>query len=282
MRVGILHPQSLYNLPEGQIWSGRIRARWLWENWPEAEPYARGTSYDAVIFTPHCASACAAVRGKPLRILDVCNPDWEGRSPFQRALRMCDAVTCSSPRIFEHVKTMTRRPVEYFPDRLDLSRYPVRKSHSGRAETAVWFGYAIGQETLVPMVPEVLERGLKLTLISQKFRRELFGIHADAIDFKAYHHATFEETLLECADIALNPRLEHGRFQYKSNNRTLTAWALGIPVAANASDLDRFLSGEARNSEAAIRLEELRQHWDIRSTVESYRELILKLQAGKK
>jgi hypothetical protein len=83
------------------------------------------------------------------------------------------------------------------------------------------------------------------------------------------------------ADVVLNPQAGYGRWKYKSNNKSLHAWALGIPVAHSAGELAGLMNEEARITEADGRLKEVRERWDVRQSVEEYRALISDLRSQR-
>ena len=78
-------------------------------------------------------------------------------------------------------------------------------------------------------------------------------------------------------DIVILPEPEDERGKYKSDNKTLQSWALGIPVAKTPEDLDKFEDPAERNKEIAIRGEEIRKKHDVKYSVEEYRKLIKEL-----
>ena len=64
------------------------------------------------------------------------------------------------------------------------------------------------------------------------------------------------------------------RGQYKSNNKVTKAWALGMPVARMSEDLERFLDPEERKKEAELRLKEVKEKWDVKTSVSEMKQLI--------
>jgi hypothetical protein len=96
----------------------------------------------------------------------------------------------------------------------------------------------------------------------------------------AWQAKTVHEHLLE-ADVILNYSLDSGRWKYKSNNKTILAWALGLPVAHSADELASLLSEEARTQEAERRLLEVHRDYDIRQSVDEYKVLIARVSALK-
>ena len=63
-------------------------------------------------------------------------------------------------------------------------------------------------------------------------------------------------------------------FEFKSNNKTIQSWALRMPVACNANDLDRLMDGEAREKESEEKYQEVLAKWDIKHSVKEYLDFI--------
>ena len=66
--------------------------------------------------------------------------------------------------------------------------------------------------------------------------------------------------------------------RYKSNNKTVKAWLAGLPVAHDAEQLEQFLPARERNIEALARWSEAKNEYDVRKSVEEYKELIERIQ----
>ena len=93
---------------------------------------------------------------------------------------------------------------------------------------------------------------------------------------------TLEGANVEIArhDIALNPRLDQGHFAYKSDNKTITAWALGVPVARTVDELKTLLDYDARVAEANRRFQEVEERWDVRLSVQEWKQLMERWDAN--
>jgi hypothetical protein len=165
----------------------------------------------------------------------------------------------------------------FIPDRVDLKEFPRQKNHKGRAKSAVWFGYAgnfpvINNEILLALN----KLSLRLLVVADK----PFVSSKAAVDNEKWSLVDYQSKIM-AGDIAINPRIEKDGWQYKSNNKTLTAWALGLPVAVSARELEQFMDAGARNREAEVRMKELKEKWDIKFSVKEYEELINKLKSDK-
>jgi len=80
------------------------------------------------------------------------------------------------------------------------------------------------------------------------------------------------------ADIVLNPKLNVGRFKFKSDNKTVKAWALGMPVAQDDRELKKFMKQEEREKESILRIKEVEDKWDAKLSVQEYKDFIDQLK----
>jgi hypothetical protein len=263
------------------IGSSRIRGHWLIKHWTEAEIFNMGSNYDAIIYQK-AYWIDHAKKFKGVKILDVCDPDiyhWGYRTV--EMIQECDAVTTSTEALAVLYRTFTNKPVICIPDRMDLESHRERKIHNGDAKKAVWFGYSTNFELLKPAVNFLVKNNLELIVISDKD----FSVPNNIADKIKVTNIRWElETVnknIVLGDFVLNPFSNTGRWQFKSNNKTLTAWALGMPVATTAKEMEGFLSEEARVQESELRLKEMQEKWDVKISVEEYKKLIHELHNKK-
>lgn len=284
MKVGILTMESYEHRQKGSVGSSRIRGEWLLNHWPDAEPFHIGQQYDAIIFQKaYWPEYLRSFKG--VKIFDLCDPDWMEGKPVTECLEECDYVTTSTVALRDFVQTITKKPVECVPDRVDLSEHIGKKEHKGKAKKAVWFGYHHNQKTIDQCLSTLARLGLQLTVISDMPyypESKVQGIDdewikANVINMK-YDYATLCQDLIHSGDMLINPRLEEGRFKFKSNNKSVTAWALGIPVASNADDMEVFMDAEERIKEAEKNLAIVRDEYDVKQSVSRYNEIIESLQ----
>lgn len=274
------------NRARDSVGSSRLRCNWLVRNWPEAKEYVIAEKFDAFIFQK--AYFLDYMRVFPgVKIFDICDPDWLDGKPVIEAINLCDAVTCSSQALVDYIQQMTSKPVYYIPDRIDLTLTPQRKEHAGRARTAVWYGYSSNQKVLDQCLSTIKRLGLTLTVISELpyfpetsiegIDDEWVRAHIKNIKYDA---DTINQELV-MADIVLNPKLPKGRFQFKSDNKTVLAWALGMPVAIDAEDMERFMDEDERRKEAELRGQQVVKYWDINISVREFRDIIEKIAEQK-
>jgi hypothetical protein len=179
----------------------------------------------------------------------------------------------------------TDKPVWVIPDRLDFGEFgTLRKKHKGEAKVAAWFGYSENFPMLDSAVNCLLKAGIEeLIVIADK--RQPYFLPANLTDKITlvnlpWTAATVYNDLLK-ADVILNPQSSGGKWKYKSNNKTLTAWALGLPVAHKENELLALKSEEARQKEADMRYVEVREKYDIKKSVEEFNSLINELYENR-
>lgn len=288
MKVGILLFEQFYG--KRDIGSSRIRGHWLCKYWNEAEPFKIGQKYDVIIYQKvywlEYAAKRKRVNEKVIQILDICDADWlHWGHRVKQMIDICDAVTTSSVELAKFISQMTDKPVWCIPDRLDLEQFKqAPKKHIGPITTAAWFGYSENFRMLDAAITGLIREKVK-NLIVIASRRQPYSVPPSMqgkINLTNYPWTaeTVHSDLLK-ADVVINPQTTHGRFKYKSNNKTILAWALGLPVAHDDVELKRFMDPNERQSEAAVRLEELRKDYDINKSVAEFKELIKTLEAGK-
>jgi hypothetical protein len=218
-----------------------------------------------------------------VRIFDLCDPDFLSDGPrCQAMLDVCDAITCPSESLAAHVAGMTRTPVRLIPDRLDLDALGERrKAHYGPATTVAWFGYATNYPMLDTAIDAVLQCGIPHLLVIADAKRP-YRLPPPAVGRLTLTNRPWGEEAvyddLLTADIVLNPRSEEGRWRFKSDNKTVLAWALGLPVARDGVELSRLLAEDDRRRESERRYQMIRDTRDVRRTVDELRALIDELR----
>lgn len=261
------------NRKANSVGSSRIRGRWLLPYWSEAEEFIIGKQYDVIIFQKvYWEEMMKEFTG--IKILDLCDPDWlEGRDVF-RFIDLADAVVTSTAVLADFILRMRpNKKVVVIPDRIDLKEHSTRQPHDGVAEKVVWFGYYNSVRYLEKTFDHLIERGLELTIISDKFYEPSLMYQTLKLKNLSYEYPRIHNDINK-ADIVLLPEPTDERGRFKSNNKILTAWALGMPVARTPEDLDKFETAAERNKEAALRRKEIERDYDVKFSVEDYRKLI--------
>jgi len=283
--VGILTSEQMRS--EKGIGSSRIRASWLTRYWPEAELFDLGRNYSAVIFQKAYWVEYAK-RFCGIRILDICDPDllhWN--SPCKTMADVCDAVTTSTPQLANLISQYTETPTFCVPDRVDLEAVDnYRKVHAGRgrARIAAWYGYSMNFQSLDAAVPGLVQNDFERLIVVANgyapYKLPLKYRGAIQVTNYAWDADSVYGHLLE-ADLVVNFQLGFGRWRYKSNNKTILAWAIGLPVAHFTQELEMLRSEQSRIEEANRRYVEVRHDYDVRLSVEDYRRLIRGLEGAQ-
>lgn len=287
MKIGILSNEQFANQQKNSVGSTRIRCTWVLNHWPEAEVFKIGAKYDAVIFQKAYFLDYMRIYDG-IKILDLCDPDWMEGKPVIEAAALCDAVTVSSPGLHEYLSKILEKPVVYVPDTVDLGVHTEKKHHEGRARSAVWFGYHHNQSVLDQVLPTLKRLGLTLTVISDLPyfpTASIEGIDKSWVSTNIrnvkFDPETINEEIVNGGDFVLNNRPETGKFKFKSDNKTIIAWALMMPVAKTAEDVERYLDPEERKKEAVARHEEVEREWTSRRTVQEYSDVIRRAAEAK-
>jgi len=281
MKVGLLTFEKFERKPYNSIGGSRIRMNNLKNYWTEAEEFNYGRKYDVLIYQKvYWIEHAENFDG--IKILDICDADWLhwGYRLVQMSA-LCDAVTCSTQKLADDFSKFTDKPVWCIPDRMDLNAYPVKKEHSGRATKVGWFGYAqnypvINESGIPKALMDFNKKGdnLELVVISNAmYMPPAYARGKLKITNLRWTLNTVDDDILSC-DIIINPKLEKGNFKYKSNNKTLHAWALGVPVASTYDELVKFLDADNRKIEIEKRNHELEDKWELSQSVKQYKDLI--------
>ena len=283
--IALLTMEKFGDRDKNSVGSSRIRMRWMLPYWEEAEEYIIGKKYFAMTFQKvYWESFKNEGDYKGIKILDLCDPDWLENQPVFEYIDWVDAVVTSTEALAEYVRKL--RPsklVRCIPDRVYLPEaIPVKKKHEGSLKKVVWFGYSHNFHYLFPAFDELMKRGIELTIISNSecdlpltYRNHL------KINNIPYSYETINKEIVKNDAVLMLDSTRDERGKYKSNNKTLQAWSLRMPVIKLPEDLDRFMSAEAREEEANLRRKEIEEKWDIKFSVDEYRVLINELKSKK-
>ena len=272
------------NRPYDSIGSSRIRVRWLLPYWEEAEEYVIGKKYDVLMFQKvYWPAMMKAFEG--VKILDLCDPDWlEGRSVLE-FVDLADVTTTSTEALAEYIRKL--RPnafVQCVPDRVYLPEYEVVKTkHEGPLKKIGWFGYAHNAHYLYSTFDELIKRGIELVTISeQPIEPSLMYKGKIKLTNVPFNYDTLNRELGKCDAVLLpDPSAMDERGKYKSNNKTIQTWAIGMPVIKVPEDLDRFNDPKEREAEGIRARKEVEEKWDVKLSVDEYREIIRKVKEKK-
>lgn len=261
--------------------SVRFRAQWPAKYWDDADCYdgsQRLTDYDVFVFqklylTDHArAWAQALTSTGKLLAFDLCDANWllseEHKRRLLAVLPLFDFAVAPTKLLVEWLGQWL--PARHIPDRLDLEVHQEKHEHKPGEISLVWFGYSGNLVTLETLWSLLRERGFSLTIISDGLPEEW---ESESVRFVRW---TPEGANAEIArhDVALNPGLDKGHFAYKSHNKTITAWALGVPVAKTLEEMLRLRDYDERVAESKRRLAEVRELWDVRISVREWARVV--------
>jgi len=290
MKTAFLTFEHFHKKPIDSIGGSRIRANNLVKYWNDAELFRYGQEYDAIIYQKvYWINNAESFKG--IKILDICDADflhWGYKTV--EMIGHCDAITCSTQALALDIANFTDKPVWVIPDRLDLNSYPFKKKHKGMATKIGWYGYSqnfpvIHESGIIKGIYDLNKKygyDLELVIISDGiFQTPAFAKDKVKITNIKWTSKGVNRDLQQC-DIIVNPRLKTGHWKYKSNNKTINAWALGLPVADTKEDLLRFLNPEERTKEIKERAVELRSNYNLKQSIKEYKNLIKQIKDDKK
>jgi len=266
------------NRVKDSIGSSRIRGRWLWENWSEVEEYQIGEKYSFLIFQKAYWMSYA-MEFKGIKVFDLCDPDHIDRRPVVEMMELCDACTFSTQALCDYYSKLTTKPCYYVPDRLDLSEHEKRGEHKGKAKSVVWFGYSHNMD-IEKTLPHLERNNLKLTIISDN-QVPVYGEKQPM--FIKYSYPKVHKDIAKF-DMVILPEYDMNdpRQRYKSDNKDVTCWALGVPVVKVPEDIDKFMSADERNKAVAGWRDKIKKEYDIKLSVEQLKEIIQNVKQTKK
>ncbi len=281
--VGIATMEKFDNRPPNTVGSSRIRARWLLNYWEEAEEFVIGKGYETMIYQKvYWREMKSTFKG--VQIIDICDPDWLEKKPVFEFVDMVDAVVTSSDALRDFIQRMRPdKKVVCIPDRIYLPEHePVKTEHRGVGQRAVWFGYSHNTHYLQKTLEQLILNNIKLTVISNEPYTPPYAYRSLQLENVPYDYSSLNAHLINHDFVLMPEPNDDVKGKFKSNNKTLTAWALGMPVVTMPEDLKRFLDPIERAKESKARLQEIKDKWDVKYSVQEYRDLIKELQDAKK
>jgi len=253
-----------------------LRVDGVVNNSSQFEVWRHGKQYDNLIFQKVYWREMMEVFKGP-KILDLCDPDWvTDLVEVIEIGKLVDAFTCSSPELTTLIKNyFPEKPVVHVPDRLNFNLFTeTRTPHTGLAKNVLWFGFIHNAyQTLPDLYATIREYGLKLTIVADFPYDQDDEIKTLEPQFIQYDQQTVYQHIRQ-ADIVLNPRSSRALYKFKSNNKSLIGWKLGVPVAENSNDIIRLMDATARNKEVSDKLPIVNEHYNVQRSVEQYQELL--------
>jgi adenylate kinase family enzyme len=244
----------------------RLRATQLMP-YLNAEPWIAGKKYDVVI----CQKAYFKVQSK-IKILDICDPDYL-RIPLIETIRHFDAVTCSTLALADDIKEYTDKPVKVIKDRYEIKDIPEHKKLNKECKTAVWFGYSDNFEQLEVAIPAIKKHKLKLIVIADR------PYNTSVVDTEFIQWTPDYYKDIQKADIAILPKMNKGKFKYKSENKKVLAELLGLPVAETQEEMEKIIN--IYPISMGENIEMLKEKYDCKKSAKELKKLINELWKKK-
>lgn len=243
--------KTLFITAGGMNWaSSRMRAYWVAPYLPGADVMTSAEfdrtptgNYDAYIFQKFFNQVAAAdLRASGKQVYwDICDPVWWWQpADVCGILANVDGVVCSSEALADDLHFWAREQgvkcsPDVIPDRLELSAFPIQHDHSKQSQVTrfIWYGMAanrIGIYAAIDNLHRLRANGHNLSLTIFDDRPD---IQLDLGHIPVYHSKWSlenENRVIAEHDIALTPPYPGAWGKVKSNNRTLTALACGIPA----------------------------------------------------
>lgn len=274
MKIGYITMEKYENRGLNKVGSSRIRGRWVMKYCKQIEEYQLGVKYDAMIYQKaYWDEHMRLFDG--IKIFDMCDPDWLDGRPLAELASLVDGFTVSTQALKEYIEQIVDKPVLVIPDRIDPEEHlAVKQKHVGKARSVVWFGYSQNFPVLDQCVDLLRAKGLQLVVISD-------GRYYQADVNIPYDYETLHEEIIK-HDIVLMPSYPGNyRHKFKSNNKTLTAWALKMPVAKEVPDLDFLMDMNNRQSVVDQNYEKIMTEYHVMRSGLEYVDFIKKIVDNK-
>lgn len=264
------------------IGSTRIRVYNLIKYWSEASLYRYGDNPDVMIYQKVYTTFDWKFQEhfKGIQVLDICDPDFRDSPDLyvRHTMDLMDAVVCPTETFAKFLRQMTTTPVHVIKDRFDLAEFPKPKIHKGSIKTAVWFGYSHNSESIKFAIPSLERRGIKLVVVSNEdptcYRwAEQPKEYEQMYTFIKFKHPEAYQAIQK-GDVCLMLDGYRPMDIFKSENRTVQAKLLGIPIVKTADDIEALKTAEVRNETIQKDYAKLIKDYDCQVSVDEYKNLI--------
>jgi len=264
---------------KSSVGSTKIRVHNLLKHWPEAHLYKYGQKPDVLVFQKVYSNKDYdfPITFPGIKILDICDPDWMDGVPIKQTIDAMDAVVVPTEALKEFLSQLTDKPVRVIRDRFDMTDFPPKKVHKGTAKTVVWFGYSHNAQALKLAVQSFERRGLKLKVVADSDPIASRWSSNPKEYEKKYEFVKYDENAykqIQKADICVLPKMNRPQDRFKSENKTVIAQLLGLPVAVDAEQLDKLMDASSRNLAVNTVYDKLKQDYDVRESVKQMKGLI--------
>ena len=298
---------TLQNKENDKVASTRLRVTWALpylKNSFVSENYEELKQADVVVFQsrheiPDIKMAERLKADGVKLIWDFTDPHWlKEYDPnaihpiFHKIAQLADVVTLPTEEEARTYKlTFPHVPTEILKDRLELSEYPAIKRHTKNDKFKICWHGSYGNFSSIDLARQDLEKLGKefdITFIcvydtGNIHNRQVNPFKNLKLDIRTWTNDVTTQALLE-SDVSINPKFDNHWKSYKSNNKTITSWACGVPcIERNFYDEIKkyFLNVKLRNEEAIIKREIIEKEYDVRLTAKEWINIATKLATVK-
>lgn len=234
----------------GDISWGSSRMRCFWPapymgadvmtiaDWNTAWLADRVPEHDVYVFQKLAsAEQIAIIKKQGKRVYwDVCDPSWWFQPAEARAIaEAVDGIVASNRGLADDFMRWSGMACHVIPDRLELSHFDQQRKHEERSPVRlIWFGLSVNRITLVGAnanLSRLKANGHRVTLTVMDNQPELPIPYLDFPATRVMYSWENEVDVIAQHDIALLPPYPGPWGNCKSNNKMLSAWACGLPVA---------------------------------------------------
>lgn len=215
---------------------------------------------------------------------DVCDPVWWfNPADAREAAKAADAVVASSAGLAADFMNWSGQKAHVIADRVWLGHYTRQCRHEERSPVRfIWYGSAQNRIALYGAAANLARlraNGYEVTLTIFDNAPESPIPNFDA-DFPVYYTRwtlARESETLAAHDIALLPPYPGPWGMVKSNNRTVSAWATGLPVTSGMDYrvmVELVTNAALRQKSMAAGLDAVGREWNVERSASEWTALI--------
>lgn len=264
------------------IWPARFIEGATVVTWAEEPPAAQAYVFQKLVDLPLMARLRA---GGAACFWDVCDPSWWfNPADAREVLEYATAIVASNVGLANDFRQWSHgaTPVYVIADRLLLSHYNRQARHAEREPVRlVWFGAAQNRMALYAAhanLDRLHANGHRVALtICDNAPHVPMDIEGSYPVYYTRWTLETEAATLAAHDVALLPPYPGPWGAVKSNNKTLSAWACGLPVTPGTDyEHTRALVTDVayRREMGAAGRQEVERQWRVEQSARQWQELL--------
>lgn len=298
MKIGFITCQAVH--PDWNVASTRFRVTWpakYNEDFIVTEDINELLKCDVVVyqtrFEERDVQSVVGFKNAGIRVIsDFTDPHWEseyGGSIPERLRFMVgqsDIITLPTENLRKSfLKEFPNKRVEIVLDRIDLEIYGQLRVHKDTDKyTILWHGSFGNRGSVEELARDDLER------LGENYNIKLLCIYDNC---EHYPIPEFDNIELECrewseqavidglleSDISINPKYDNWK-NYKSNNKTVMSWALGVPCIERNfyREIKKYLDNTAKRKTVGADCRKIvEQQYDVKDTAKEWVDITDKL-----